>query len=79
MDEQARTTRSVAQERIRDNAYDLNGGHLSETYTLGEANGRWFVYYSERGLESGKKEFATETEACEYLLNKLKKDPTAHM
>ena len=66
-------------ERIRDDAYDLDGGHLPEKYTLGEANGKWFVYYSERGLESGRKEFASETEACEYLLNKLKKDPTAHV
>jgi hypothetical protein len=65
-------------ECIREDAYDLNGGHLSETYTLSEAYGRWFVYYSEHGLESGKKEFTSETDACEYLLNKLKRDPTAH-
>jgi hypothetical protein len=68
----------LREERIRDDAYDLKGGHLPETYSLGEANNIWFVYYSERGLESGKKEFVSETEACEYLLNKLKEDPTAH-
>jgi len=66
-------------EQIRDDVYDLYGGHLPETLTLSEANGKWFVYYSEQGLESGKKEFVSETEACEYLLNKLKKDPTAHV
>jgi hypothetical protein len=70
---------ALRRERIREDAYDLDGGHLLETYTLGEANDKWFVYYSERGLESGKKEFASETEACEYLLNKLKNDPTAHV
>lgn len=63
--------------RIRDDAYDLNGGHLPEAYTLGGANANWFVYYSERGLETGRREFSTESEACQYLLNKLKGDPTA--
>ena len=70
---------ALREERIRDDAYDLDGGHLPETYTLSEAHGKWFVYYSERGLEGGKKEFASETEACEYLLNKLKKDPTSQV
>lgn len=32
---------------IREDAYDLDGGHLPETYTLGGANSAWFVYYSE--------------------------------
>ena len=70
---------ALRSECIRDDAYDLNGGHLPEKYTLGEADGKWFVYYSERGLESGKQEFASETDACTYLLNKLKKDPTAYV
>jgi hypothetical protein len=67
----------LSRENIREDAFDLNGGHLDETYTLAEASGHWFVYYSERGLESGRKEFDTEAEACEYLLNKLRDDPTA--
>jgi hypothetical protein len=69
----------LRKEGIRDDSYDLSGGHLSEALTLAEVYGRWFVYYSEKGLESGKKEFAIETEACEYLLKKLKSDPTAHI
>ena len=36
----------------------------------------WSVYYSERGLESGLKLFASEEEACEYLLKLLRDDPT---
>jgi hypothetical protein len=68
--------RTLREEGIRDDAYDLTGGHYSETYTLSEANGRWFVYYSERGLESNKKEFSSETAACEYLLEQLRMDPT---
>lgn len=69
--------KTLEKEHIRPDVYDLNGGHIDETLTLGEANGRWFVYYSERGLESDRREFDTETEACEYLLSKLRSDPTA--
>jgi hypothetical protein len=38
-------------------------------YTLPESYGRWIVYYSEKGLQSNKKEFATESQACQYLLH----------
>ena len=69
---------ALRKEAIRDDAFDLAGGHLPERYTLSESYGRWFVYYSERGLESGKREFATQSEACEYILKLLKNDPTAH-
>ena len=64
---------ALRKESVREDAFDLNGGHLPETYTLSESYGRWFVYYSEKGLESGKEEFATQSQACEYLLNLLKK------
>jgi len=66
----------LREELIRDDAYDLEGGHVPEVYTLGEAHGRWFVYYSERGLETGRRDFASESEACQYLLEVLRKDPT---
>ena len=70
---------AIRKEGIREDAFDLDGGHLSETYTLSESYGRWLVYYSEKGLESVKKEFNTQSQACEYLLNLLKKDPTTRM
>ncbi len=66
-------------ERIQKDAYDLEGGHLPETYTLGGANGAWFVYYSERGSESGRKDFSIESEACEYFLKLIRSDPTTRM
>ena len=69
---------ALRKERIRDDAFDLGGGHRDETYTLAESYGRWFVYYSEKGLESSKREFATESQACEHLLSVLKNDPTVH-
>jgi hypothetical protein len=64
---------------FRDDVYDLSGGHLPETFTLGEEEGKWVVYYSERGLETGKKEFASETEASKYFFDELRKDPAAHV
>jgi hypothetical protein len=63
-------------EDIREDAYDLDGGHLPEKYTLSQSNKTWFVYYSERGLETGKRAFSSEDEACEYLLESLRNDPT---
>jgi hypothetical protein len=38
---------ALRKEGVRDDAYDLSGGHLSEVLTLAEAYGKWFVYYSE--------------------------------
>ena len=64
-------------EGIRSDAYDLDGGHESERYTLGGHATNWHVYYSERGLESGKRRFLTESAACEYLLELLRNDPLA--
>ena len=50
----------------------LNGGLLSETYTIGNTGHRWEVYYSERGQKSNLKTFASESEACKYFLDTIK-------
>ena len=67
----------LRQEGFRPDAYDLEGGCQDERYCLGESCGVWSVYYSERGLQSGKKVFGCESEACEYLLELLRKDSSA--
>lgn len=64
------------QQGIDPDSYDLNGGLLPEKYILEEQAGKWSVYYSERGLQTGKRIFATEAQACLYLLDKLQSDPT---
>ena len=69
---------ALQREHIREDAYDLNGGNLPEVYTLGQSDGKWVVYYSEHGLETGKKQFEAENEACEYSLRELRSDPTSH-
>jgi hypothetical protein len=67
---------TLNQEGFDSNSYDLNGGLLSERYTLSNEGGVWCVYYSERGLQSGKQFFATESDACEYFLAEMRDDPT---
>ncbi len=64
----------LKREGFRSDAYDIEGGGLDERYCLREYHGIWSVYYSERGLQSGKREFARESEAGEHLLALLRKD-----
>ncbi len=57
-----------------EDSYSLSGGNHNERYEIDQSNGVWIVYYSERGLKSGKIEFSSESEACTYLLEILRKD-----
>jgi len=51
-----RLLREILQrEDFREDCYDLEGGLLPERLTLAKESGTWCVYYSERGLQSGKK------------------------
>jgi len=52
-------------------AYSLNGGYPNEAFCIGQNNGKWEVYYSERGNKSSLKIFDTEEEACVCLYNWL--------
>jgi hypothetical protein len=67
----------LKQEGFRADTYDLDGGMLPERLTLAKEGNRWCVYYSERGLQTGKKCFATEDEACQSLLDQLRDEPSA--
>lgn len=64
-------------EGFRPDCYDLDGGLLPERLTLANEGSRWAVYYSERGEQTGKRHFDTESEACEYLLEELRDEPSA--
>lgn len=61
---------------VRPDAYSLDG-RSEEAYCLDRSADKWSVYYYERGIESGKKTFACESDACAYLLRLLLKDPSA--
>ena len=52
-------------------AYSLAGGLPNEAYCLEEADGKWRVYYSERGSRAGLKRFDTEQEACDDFFDRL--------
>lgn len=51
--------------------YSLDGGLPSEVFCLNENNGKWEVYYSERGNKSDLKVFDNESDACEYFLREI--------
>ncbi len=63
-------------EGVRDDAYNLGGESVDESYVLQREGDFWVVYYSERGLRSGATLFITEDEACAYLCERLHRDPT---
>jgi hypothetical protein len=58
---------------VPEDSYSLEGGFLPERYCLSEVGYKWEVYYSERGLKSGLRQFDTEAEACDYFLIQLRK------
>jgi len=47
-------------------------GNDDQKLTIKNENGKWIVYYSERGDRIKPSEYTTESEACEDLLNRIK-------
>lgn len=52
--------------------YSLNGGMANDTLCLAQEDGRWCVYYTERGARFDEQWFDSEDEACEYALSRLR-------
>ncbi|WP_052447551.1 hypothetical protein [Clostridium polynesiense] len=48
---------------IPKDAYSLKGGLQNEVFCISNENGRWEVYYSERGNKAALKIFTAEKEA----------------
>lgn len=65
-------------QNINPRCYSLVAGNFDpdETLCLRQSGGEWFVFYSERGLQTGKQAFPSEEAACTYMLNQLLEDPT---
>ncbi|MDA0120360.1 hypothetical protein [Vibrio sp. T11.5] len=61
---------------IDPSAFNLNGAS-SDKYCLELCGDKWEVFYAERGNKNSRVEFASESDALEYLLNKLKMEPIA--
>jgi hypothetical protein len=52
--------------------YSLSGNQADERVCLYQYNGEWRVSFFERGQERLLGAFSTESEACEFMLGKLK-------
>jgi hypothetical protein len=68
--------RLLRDEGIDERAYSLDGGMPPERLCLALEGPRWVVYYSERGIRTGLHRFTSESAACQYLLTRLRDDPT---
>ena len=66
----------LRQEGIDPAAYDLEGTQRDEVYCLEEIQGGWKYYYRERGLHRGERSFSSEDAACQFLLDRMLRDPT---
>ena len=68
--------KTLVEEGFNSDAYSLIEEQKDETLCLRFEDNQWCVYYSERGLDTGKIYFANENSACEYFLDKMRSDPT---
>lgn len=69
---------AVQKARIRPSAFDLDGAG-DECYVLSGNGNHWSVYYSERGLETKKRNFGSESAALKHLLGLLKSDRSTRL
>lgn len=63
-------------EKFNPRTYSLEDEQKDEALCLRFDDGRWCVYYSERGLQTGKVYFVDEDSACEFFLEEMRADPT---
>lgn len=75
LDREALSQRLEAED-VEPRAVDLDGGRADEAYVLEPQAVGWAVYYAERGLRREERLFASEHDACAYLLDIVLKDPT---
>jgi hypothetical protein len=70
--------RRLTSEGFLSDLYSLDGGFpaLLEGFILKTTGARWTVEYYERGTTRTLAEYPTEGEACEFLYETLKADPT---
>jgi hypothetical protein len=73
----AQLEQSLMQKGVRRDAYTFDADGANETYVLNVEAGKWVVFYAERGLRTGAKEFASESAACDYLYELLLTDSNA--
>jgi hypothetical protein len=62
---------------VRKDDYSLAGGLPTEALCIDRADGKWRVYYSERGSRSVLGTFDSEQEACDYFFEQATWKPPA--
>ena len=62
-------------EKFDPKVYSLDGGLPNDRLCFSAEAGKWCVYYSERGSRFDEKCFASEDEACDDLLQRLRELP----
>jgi hypothetical protein len=67
---------SLIRNGIPKDMYCLDGGFPNEAYCLSKGNQFWEVYYSEKGIKSGLKQFDSEDTACNYIYELISSHPT---
>ena len=75
LDRESLRERLVA-ENVDLRTVELDGGFADEALVLEPQALGWTVYYAERGLRSGERLFATEHDACAFVLDRVLKDPS---
>ena len=64
--------KKLENENVPKSLYSLEGGLPSEKLCLDHEDGKWIVYYSERGCRTGIEEFILEDDACRYIYELIK-------
>jgi len=73
----AELRKRLIDEGVMGSAYCLEGGLPGDCYTVGrESDGRWSVYYSERGERHSVKYHDKEDDAAADLLDRIMRDPS---
>ena len=57
-------------------SYSLDGSLANDAMILEHVYGKWIVFYSERGERNDEATFLTEADACKYIFDLLKDEPS---
>jgi hypothetical protein len=70
--------KKLEENKIREDVYSLYGAeHDGRKVIKSLPNGKWQVFFSERGNKLGLREFDCESDACLHLLKSLLRSPFA--
>ena len=69
----------LSREGFRPSSYSLGDEIKDEALCLRHDERGWSVFYSERGLQTGKKVFGDESSACIFFIEKIRADPTTRL